>query len=73
MEAAVKAVALVALVGCSVPDLSLAWSTRFAQVEVLATLAVIFSQCMVRLAVDEYASDEEVERIIEEERLKKYG
>ncbi|KZM25328.1 uncharacterized protein EKO05_0000526 [Ascochyta rabiei] len=34
---------------------------RFAQVEILAVLAVIFSQYTVELAVDEFASDEEVE------------
>lgn len=34
---------------------------RFAQVEVLAVLAVIFSQYSVELAVDDFASDEEVE------------
>ncbi|KAF9696817.1 hypothetical protein EKO04_005237 [Ascochyta lentis] len=33
---------------------------RFAQVEILAVLAVIFSQYTVELAVDEFASDEEV-------------
>lgn len=36
---------------------------RFAQVEVLAVLAVIFAQYSVELAVDDYASDEEVERM----------
>lgn len=36
---------------------------RFAQVEILAVLAVVFSQYSVELAVDEYASDEEVERM----------
>ncbi|KAH7118892.1 cytochrome P450 monooxygenase-like protein [Dendryphion nanum] len=36
---------------------------RFAQVEILAVLAVIFSQYSVELAVDEWASDEEVERM----------
>lgn len=34
---------------------------RFAQVEILAVLAVIFSQYTIELAVDEWASDEEVE------------
>jgi hypothetical protein len=38
---------------------------RFAQVEVLAVLAVIFSQYSVELAVDEYATDEEVEKMDE--------
>ena len=41
---------------------------RFAQVEVLAVLAVIFSQYSVELAVDEWASDEEVEKMGEDER-----
>lgn len=36
---------------------------RFAQVEILAVFAVIFSQYSVELAVDDYASDEEVERM----------
>ena len=36
---------------------------RFAQVEVLAVLALIFSQYSVELAVDAYASDEEVEKM----------
>jgi cytochrome P450 len=36
---------------------------RFAQVEILAILAVIFSQYSVELAVDDFATDEEVERM----------
>jgi cytochrome P450 len=36
---------------------------RFAQVEIVAVLAVIFSQYSVELAVDDFASDEEVERM----------
>ncbi|CAN9187690.1 unnamed protein product [Alternaria alternata] len=36
---------------------------RFAQVEILAVLAAIFSQYSVELAVDDFASDEEVERM----------
>jgi len=36
---------------------------RFAQVEILAVLAVIFSRYSVELAVDNFASDEEVERM----------
>ncbi|KAF2012229.1 cytochrome P450 [Aaosphaeria arxii CBS 175.79] len=36
---------------------------RFAQTEILAALVVIFSQNSVELAVDEFASDEEVERM----------
>lgn len=41
---------------------------RFAQVEVLAVLAVIFRSYSVELAVDEYASDEEVAKMGEEAR-----
>ena len=41
---------------------------RFAQVEVLAVLAVIFTQYSVELAVDDWATDEEVENMVEEER-----
>ena len=41
---------------------------RFAQVEVLACLAVIFHKYSVELAVDKYATDEEVERMSKEER-----
>jgi cytochrome P450 len=36
---------------------------RFAQVEILAVLAAIFSEYSVELAVDDFASDEEVERM----------
>lgn len=36
---------------------------RFAQVEMLAVLAAIFSQYSVELAVDDFASDEEVEKM----------
>ena len=36
---------------------------RFAQVEILAVLAVVFTQYSVELAVDEFASDEEVEKM----------
>lgn len=36
---------------------------RFAQVEMLAVFAVIFSQYSVELAVDDFASDEEIERM----------
>jgi cytochrome P450 len=36
---------------------------RFAQVEILVLFAVFFSQCSVELAVDDFASDEEVERM----------
>ena len=41
---------------------------RFAQVEILAALAVIFTQYSVELAVDEWASDEEVEKMTKEQR-----
>lgn len=41
---------------------------RFAQVEILAVLAVIFSQYSVELAVDEWNSDEEVEAMDKKER-----
>jgi len=43
---------------------------RFAQVEILAILALIFSQYSVELAVDAYASDEEVEKMSEPEKRK---
>ena len=41
---------------------------RFAQVEILVVLAVVFSQYSVELAVDEWASDAEVERMDARER-----
>ena len=41
---------------------------RFAQVEILAVLATTFTEYSVELAVDEWASDEEVERMSTEER-----
>ena len=41
---------------------------RFAQVEVLTVIAVIFSQYSVELAVDQWATDEEVEKMNVEER-----
>lgn len=41
---------------------------RFAQVEILAVLALIFSQYSVELAVDAYASNEEVEGMSEVEK-----
>lgn len=41
---------------------------RFAQVEILAALAVIFTQYSVELAVDKYASDEEVEKMNQAEK-----
>jgi cytochrome P450 len=41
---------------------------RFAQVEVLACLAAIFQKYSVELAVDKYATDEEVERMGKEEK-----
>jgi cytochrome P450 len=45
---------------------------RFAQVEILAVLAAIFSQYTVELAVDEFASDEEVERMTKSEKESVY-
>lgn len=45
---------------------------RFAQVEILAVLAVIFSQYSVELAVDEWASDEEVAAMDNEGRREVY-
>ena len=43
---------------------------RFAQVQVLTVIAVIFSQYSVELAVDQWATDEEVERMsVEEKRI----
>jgi len=41
---------------------------RFAQVEILAALAVLFSEHSVELAVDEWASDEGVEKMTKAER-----
>ena len=41
---------------------------RFAQVEVLAVLAVLFQHYSVELAVDDYASDEEVEQMTDDEK-----
>ena len=41
---------------------------RFAQVEIVAALAVIFSQYSVELAVDEWATNEEVDDMTKEER-----
>ncbi|KAI4098632.1 MAG: hypothetical protein LQ339_006365 [Xanthoria mediterranea] len=46
---------------------------RFAQVEVLAALAVIFKNYSVELGVERYASDEEVERMGSEERRELHG
>ncbi|KAL8805084.1 MAG: hypothetical protein Q9182_002174 [Xanthomendoza sp. 2 TL-2023] len=46
---------------------------RFAQVEVLAVLAVIFKDFSVELAVDKYASDEAVAGMSGEERQRVYG
>lgn len=43
---------------------------RFAQLEILAVLALIFSQYSVELAVDAYANDEEVETMDEVEKRK---
>jgi cytochrome P450 len=41
---------------------------RFAQVEILAALALIMSRCSIELAVDEWATDEEVEKMTGHER-----
>ena len=46
---------------------------RFAQVEILTVLAVIFSQYTVELAVDEWASDEEVEAMDRKGREEVYA
>ncbi len=46
---------------------------RFAQVEILAVIAVIFRKYSVELAVDEYASDEEVEKMTESEKRGVWG
>lgn len=43
---------------------------RFAQIEILAVLALIFSQYSVELAVDAYASDEEVEKMNDQAKFK---
>lgn len=45
---------------------------RIAQVEMLATLAVVFQGYSLELAVDQWASDEEVEKMGPEERRKLY-
>ena len=46
---------------------------RFAQVEVLAVLALIFSQYSVELAVDAYASDEQIEKMDEQAKFEVWG
>lgn len=43
---------------------------RFAQVEILAVLALIFTRYSVELAVDAYASDEEVEKMDDQAKFK---
>jgi cytochrome P450 len=43
---------------------------RFAQVEILAALAVIFSEYSVELAVDEWATDEEVKKMTPEAKTR---
>lgn len=45
---------------------------RIAQVEMLAAMAVLFQRYSVELAVDEWASDEEVDKMDEEERRALY-
>ncbi|CAD6588879.1 MAG: hypothetical protein ASARMPREDX12_003522 [Alectoria sarmentosa] len=42
---------------------------RFAQVQILAVLALIFSQYSVELAVDAYASDEDVQKMSDQEKF----
>ncbi|KAF6228422.1 hypothetical protein HO133_008152 [Letharia lupina] len=42
---------------------------RFAQVEILAVLALIFSQYSVELAVDAYVSDDEVDRMTDQAKF----
>lgn len=46
---------------------------RLAQVEIMAVLAVIFQRYSVELAVDEWASDEEVAAMSVEEKIAVYG
>lgn len=46
---------------------------RFAQVEILAALSLILSQCTIELAVDEWASDEEVDGMTNSERRQVWG
>jgi cytochrome P450 len=45
---------------------------RLAQVEMMAILAVIFQNCSVELAVDQWASDEEVSQMSKEEKIAVY-
>lgn len=45
---------------------------RLAQVKIMAVLAVIFQQYSIELAVDEWATDEEVARMRTEERMQLY-
>jgi cytochrome P450 len=46
---------------------------RLAQIEVMGVLAVIFQKYSIELAVDEWASDEEVARMSVEEKRELYG
>jgi hypothetical protein len=46
--------------------------TTLAEVKIMAVLAVIFQQYSIELAVDEWASDEEVWRMSEQEKRKLY-
>lgn len=46
---------------------------RIAQVEILAALAVVFQQCSIELAVDEWATDREVEAMDGEARAAVYA
>ena len=46
---------------------------RFAQVEILTALSLILSQCSIELAVDEWVSDEEVDKMTNPERRQVWG
>lgn len=45
---------------------------RLAQVKIMAILAVIFQTCSIELAVDQWATDEEVEKMSQDERKAVY-
>lgn len=47
--------------------------SRFAQVEILAVVAVIFKTYSIELAVDEWASDGEIEKMTDEEKQVTWG
>lgn len=46
---------------------------RLAQVEVMAVLSVIFQNYSIELAVDKWATDEEVEKMSRQEKIEVYG